>query len=285
MLFEHWQQQHGALSPEVIMVTHRSVMPEGFTEFNTQGVQHADTISDAMQQAAALIPNNASGEVTLISDGMATDQHWQTTVAHLAARGIPLSVLALPAQQTHAVIADVAVQPWYHGQQFQAEVNILGADNAKSGNELRLVLRQQGRELARVEGINNQQALVSIKAALPDNEINTLELALMDGATIVSQKTLTLGRQAPLSLLYVSTHPEQLNALATLLGSGFTITSVTPTALHDVADLAQFTAVIMDDVASEQLPLPQQQRLLTAVNEQGVGLLYAGARMLLLKKI
>ncbi|MCH1917976.1 VWA domain-containing protein [Shewanella sp. A3A] len=280
-LLQQVQQQHASAAAVIVVSSQADVLADT-AAFNAGTTQQVGDISQALLQAEQLIPYGASGAITLISDGMATTAAWQQAVARLTARNIPLSILALKAQQAQPLIADVATQPWYKGQQFTAEVTIAGTRSDNEGNDLKLVLRQQGRDLAQLEDVSRQSQQLSISAELADSDTQSVDLLLLDGDNVISQKRLTVASQPAIPVLYISQQPQQ--QLATLLGAGFEVSTTTPEALEQVADLSQFAVLVMDDVASEQLPIAQQQRILTAVNQQGVGVFYAGGQQAFAKK-
>jgi Ca-activated chloride channel homolog len=89
----------------------------------------------------------------------------------------------------------------------------------------------------------------------------------------------TLAIQDPLRVLYLGDRMQHgAERLDDLLGRGFDVTDGSGRALDAATDLSAYDLVVVDDRPASKVPDAFQQRLLTAVQEQGLGLLFSGGK-------
>ena len=83
--------------------------------------------------------------------------------------------------------------------------------------------------------------------------------------------------EEPLKVLYVGERQQgAIDRLASLLGTGFDLTTAPPTAFADEIDFAGYEIVMLDDAPARSLAETGQRALTRAVQSDGVGLLASG---------
>jgi Ca-activated chloride channel family protein len=260
-----------------------SVIAVGRSEEATLAVSSASasSLGGALELAAAQIPDRSRGVVTLLTDGLATDQGWSRAITTLRARGIPVHTFDIAgevASELYPVALRVG-QSLRLGQTVRAVVDIIGTGSASS---VRL-MGPDGGELARAGPIQSEgRVAVPLDFEAPhagflDVTVEVEAAAGSDPANNTLRRVLAI--QEPLRLLYVGGRQRGgAERLAKLLGRGFDVVDAGSQKLDERLALDSYDLVVVDDKPADTLPAAFQQRLVAAVRGEGVGLLFAGGK-------
>ncbi|MDE0054219.1 MAG: VWA domain-containing protein [Gammaproteobacteria bacterium] len=234
-------------------------------------------LGDALELAAQSIPAGLSGSVMLISDGRSTDRHWGGPLAQVLEREIPVHTVQLrPHDDPFLVnLQSSTARP---GESVRVTVDVVGTGTAfeavlMSGDD---ILGSSGpfdcdsRCSAGIEFEAAQARFLDITAELraPSEADGDLSNNRLHGVVAV---------QEPLRVLYVGDrHSASVDRLHSLLGIGFDLTPMPPDEIGDGFDFTGFDVVMLDDAPARLFSVESQRRLITAVQDQGVGVLASG---------
>lgn len=239
-------------------------------------------LGTALETALRQIPHGATGALTVITDGLATDRHWGPAMQELIGRGIPVKIVDL-GRDTRAVrpVRFDAPPLLRVGQTAALTVDIVG-------DAPRLVVRlneRSGRELARSAVVPCPgRTSVTLEfepaaAGFLETTIDVLDADTQRPASANASLTRTLAVQSPLRLLYLGGRVTHGAArLGELLGPGFAVTDAASLTRDTAPDFASYDLVALDDRPTADLPAEFQTQLARAVRRDGVGLLYSGGR-------
>ena len=236
------------------------------------------SLSAALAAAAQQFPVGVSGRIALISDGLATDRDWGSTVGSLIERGVAVDVHDLGVRDDDVYPAAIYTAGESRvGDTVDVFVTVIG-----TGDVTVVLTDGDGEELARTETRVEERRDVALSFE-PDTEgfmTLTAEVTAEHGDSNLQNNRVSAGLavQQPVNVLYLAA-PEQDGAahLQHLLGPGFAVD--TPEWPLDAnLSLERYQLVMLDDLPARLLPDAFQQRLSTAVQEQGLGLLFAGGR-------
>ncbi|MCY3821272.1 MAG: VWA domain-containing protein [Gammaproteobacteria bacterium] len=234
-------------------------------------------LGDALELAAQSIPAGLAGSVMLISDGRSTDRHWGGPLAQVLEREIPVHTVQLrPHDDPFLVnLRSSAARP---GESVRATVDVVGTGTAfevvlTSGDD---ILGSSGpfdcdsRCPAGIEFEAAQAGFLDITAELraPAEADGDLSNNRLHGVVAV---------QEPLRVLHVGDrHSASVDRLHSLLGIGFDLADMPPDRFGDGFDFTRFDVVMLDDVPARLFSVESQRSLVTAVQDQGVGVLASG---------
>ena len=235
-------------------------------------------LGDALALGAQSIPFGVGGSVTVISDGMSTDRRWGRSVAQLIEREIPVHAYDLGASNTDAFLGSLNVSNARPGEMVRVGTDVIG-----DGKNLRIVLRQNDATLAESEPFDSEgrtHVVVEFEAEEVGFVDFTAELLVPGGVdSDVSNNILSgvAAIQDPLQVLYLSDLVGDPVARASeLLGDGFEVSTVDPSALDADFNFAAYDIVILDDLPARQIDLEVQENISRAVREEGLGLMHSG---------
>ena len=236
------------------------------------------SLSAALAAAAQEFPAGVAGRIALISDGLATDRDWGSTVSGLIERGVAVDVHDLGVRDDDVYPAALySIGETRVGDTVNAVVTVVG-----SGEVSVVLTDDDNREWARAEGYVEGRAEVLLNFEPEAAGFMTLtaevEAASGDGNPDNNRVTAALAIQPPVDVLYLGSAEHNGAAhIQQLLGAGFAVE--TPDwPLDPELALERFELVMVDDVPTRSLPEPFQRRLAAAVEERGMGLLFAGGR-------
>ena len=248
---------------------------------SVDGTDSTSSLSQALALALQQLPIGVSGRVTLISDGLSTDRDWGSTLRPLTERGIPVDVHDLGWRNDDVYPAALeAVEEWRVGDTVEAVVTVVGT------GPVTVVLKDEdgealARESVRIDGRGEVPLVFEPERA--GFMTLTVEVTTESGtAADVNPENNDLSRafavQPPLRVLYVADRERgSRDELQQLLGAGFVID--TPEApLTAELPLDDYALVMVDDVPAAALTEAFQQRIMTAVRREGLGLLFSGGR-------
>lgn len=239
-------------------------------------------LGDALAAAERQIPDGATGVVTLVTDGLATDRRWGPTVQRLIARGIPVATYDLGRNEKDIYPTRISADPLLRvGQTARFTVEVVGTAPAvrvrlsdAGGGELALSapMESTGRVSVPLEFEPRDAGFLAVRA----------ELVLPPGADAdLSNNRLerTFAVQGPLRVMYAGDRVRQGAArLGDMLGRGFAIDDAGERTLDGAADPGAYDLVMVDDRPASRLPEAFQTRLETAVRQGGLGLIFSGGK-------
>ena len=238
------------------------------------------SLSAALAAAAQRFPAGVSGRIALISDGLATDRDWGSTVAGLIEREVAVDVYDLGARDDD--LYPTALYPldeFRVGDTAQLAVTVVGY------GDINVVLTDgDGRERARAQATVDGRAEVPLSFEPESEGFMTLTVEVQslagqpDSGSGNNRLTAGVAVQPPIGLLYLgASGQEGVTHVRELLGAGFAVD--TPDwPLDPELMIEGYELVVVDDVPASSLPEPLQQRVAAAVRERGLGLLFAGGR-------
>ncbi|MEM7515502.1 MAG: hypothetical protein AAF368_01070, partial [Planctomycetota bacterium] len=148
-------------STEVHLVLAGGILPEGEFERHFQSVRHLATEGDtspipaALRSAARSIPRGGSGSITLLSDGLASDEFAARALSTLSVRGIPVhtKILVRPGDDVFPVALEpVGQTPLLVGRTVRLNAEVVGPEATVS--EIDVILRgPNGQVAAQEEGV------------------------------------------------------------------------------------------------------------------------------------
>ena len=257
------------------------------------GTELSSPIGDALGRAARSIPTGYPGEITLITDGQATDTRWASAVAELTSRGIPVHTLLVASSDSDPRIVAVTGAPQSGaalrvGTTVAIEARILDAPAAfdlvlegQSGGEIR--------ELARESFVRNIQAteITTAQLSFEPESSGFLTIAVrIESTTPLGREendtfATTLAIGPPLEALYVGSRMARGGeALSELVGPGFHITNTNPDDLSDpkLAEVlfGNSDLVVLDDAPASTVSNASLEAIAAAVTEAGLGLFASG---------
>lgn len=237
------------------------------------------SLATALQIGARAIPEGASGAVTILSDGLATDRHWGDAMAELTERGIPLHTVSCePSPGSPRPVSLTLPDTMRVGHTATARVRLVG-----DGATVRVVLRDGETVLAsRDDVVLTGFATIALAFEPVVSGFRDYELAIevtggSDARTDDDRLSRLVAIQDPLKVLYLGQRVEGSGpAIEKLLGAGFDV---------DVRDTGgappmdeRHQVIMLDDRPASALPDTWQQFIAEGVNRRGVGLLASGGR-------
>ena len=239
------------------------------------GADTRSPLSTALEAAARSIPDGARGAITVVSDGLATDRHWATSVQDLGARGVPVHTIEAARSTDVAPVRCEALGPLRVGQTARVGVDIIGY-----GTGISVALNGPDGELDRLDGIDCEGRATVVLEFEPE-VAGFLAVACTVEATNGSsalpesdELKRTFAVQDPLRVLYLGERMQGgSDRVGELLGRGFEVTNAPAGAS---AELARADLVLLDDRPAESLPASLQEEIARRVTEDGLGLLAAG---------
>ncbi len=234
-------------------------------------------IGDALRHALRAVPEGAGGAVTLISDGLSTDDGWHRAVQELTERGLPLHAIALEAADED--VRPVGLQPLDElrvGHVGRVRVAVAARDA-----QVQLTLRADGEVVGEPVAVACR-GVASVDMPIEPARAGFVELAVearrtdaadADASTDVLTRTVAV--QDPLRVLYLGGRVQQASGyVAQLLGAGFAVREPS----GDAIDLADVDLTMLDDRAATDVPAAWQQAVAEAVQQRGMGLFVSGGR-------
>ena len=261
------------------------------------GSEGGSPIGDALSRAARSIPTGYPAEVTLVTDGMATDQRWAHAVSELTSRGIPVHTLRVNDAPADTRIVGLTAAPESAGTLRVGTTVVIEARIADAPLAFDLVLEGTAsdqlnaprRELARESfTLDGKRAKVTTARVTFEPKVfgflaitARIESTTDQGREDNDFLDTTLAIGPPLEALYVGARMARGDqALSELVGPGFRITNATP---EDLADpnifdvlLGKSDLVVLDDAPASAISNANFESIATAVTEAGVGLFASG---------
>lgn len=253
--------------------------PEG-AEYITLPAEAGSPLGDALSMAALSIPAGKRGSVSLISDGLSTDDSSQAAASRLAERGIPVNTVALQGSPADTALVGLDVAEALPGEAVKISAHVVG-----SGKGLRLTVRQGERVLARsapFDSDGSRYVELRFEAERPGFVDLTAELTAPEGTDRDAANNILRGIasvQAPVRALYLGNRQVGGEAAARRLFAGAVdISAVDPGRIDGGFDFSRYDVLIMDDLPAKTVSAGGQAAIRRAVRQDGLGLFYSGGR-------
>ena len=239
--------------------------------------QGSSPLSAAIARAQSLIPNKGAGSVSIASDSLATRPDDNRAIAALRSRKIPIHWIELPT--THRPPTPVQVRwpaPLRQGTSGRLIVKIV-SDSAASGE---VTLKHASETLAS-SPFNNSNQQQTVELTFEPKEAGFLDCEVVVSSGDENQTLpLVLPIEQPHQLLYMGDLQKGGPAkLAEMLGAGFRVTAADVNDSTGLGDLLRKTDLVMlDDLPAVSLPKETEQQLVSAVQNDGLGIVMSGGR-------
>jgi Mg-chelatase subunit ChlD len=263
----------------------RSPQSGAFGGFTNEVGREASNLTEAIDKALALIPQNSPGKILVISDGRWTGKDPATATSKAAARGVAIDYRSLQRSSANdlavsQIDAPVRVTP---GEAFMITAWV----KSPLQQEVSYELRRGGQILAAgrtnaVVGLN--RLTFRDLAGEPGAQGYTIRISgAQNGAgddpipENNSAKVL-VGVQGPRPLLLVSSSTN--SGLARLLSAGgMNVKLATPENCDWTLDsLAQYSGVLIENVPAEKITTGGMESIASWVSEAGAGLMMSGGK-------
>ena len=266
-------------------------LEERFDRLNLD-LDRARDLSACLELAASQLPSGVSGSLILASSGLPEEQRrtedpagatWRRSASRLADRGLPLSLVGLPAPRSAARSLDLRPSGELRAGHPGRALAAVRAEQSR----VRVRLSYNGEEWASAEANVRGRAEVLLEWAPTEAglfacqlEVIDLSAELVDGEPPVDRQEVWVAVQEPLDVLYLGERMAAGQArFSELAGSGFRFAQA-PVEGDVVEDLPleQIDVVVLDDRSAASLDEAWLEQLVEEVQSRGLGLLLAGGR-------
>ena len=243
--------------------------------------QTGTNIEAALESALESFAPHHLKRVVLMTDGNENMGRFGTMVSRLKAEGVQVHTMPLRARSDHDVWIETIMAPSdvTSEEQFPLEVHVFSQTNTSGRVEVREGSRTLGdREVQLVQGINRvafetnvkgESGPVTLEAEVTTPEDTFLENNKFRNSVVVNGQP---------RILYVEGRGQSAQYLpAALRTEGYTVTSLDAAALPSKpAELDSYDAVLLSDVARNNLSGPQMTALASYVRDLGGGFILSG---------
>jgi len=252
---------------------------------NAPRVISSSSISDALATAARLVPNEALGAVTVVSDGDAVDANWGDAIRQLAERRIPVHAIEVDPTDDDVYPCGIrSTPPLRVGQIARVAVDVVGR-----ADEIVVTLVADDDVLARSAATACPgHATIALEfepaeAGIIDVEARVEVVSGVDADADNNRFPSSLAIQEPIRAFYLAERlVDSRSRMSDLIGRGVELAEPSAAQLatlaRDPEGLAAYDLVIIDDRPAESIPRPVQEAIVRAVQNEGVGLFYAGGK-------
>ena len=250
---------------------------------NNHIIEQGSSLSDALALGLMSIPLGANGSVALISDGLATDNHWSQTLAHYKNRGVPVHTYQLSPQAQALYLAAIDIAPVRIGEAAKIRATVVG-----KAENLQIVVYDKHQRVAQSETFSSE-GTHSIELLYSPSEVGfkKLKVRLQAQNELVlpnSELSALLAVQEPRRALYLSeraSNDKQNNAvqhLQSLVGPSFVIENKVAATLNSDESFEHYDLIIQNDLPAKNLATTVQHKMQQAVAQHGLGLFHSGAK-------
>ena len=266
-----------------LVVIGQSLTDNNLTQFKSvshvspESTQGSSPLSAAIARAQSLIPHKGAGSVSIASDSLATRPDDNRAIAALRGRKIPIHWIELPTTQRPPTPVQVRwPAPLRQGTSGRLIVKIV-SDSAASGE---VTLKRESETLAS-SPFNNSKQQQTVELTFEPKEAGFLDCEVVVSSGDENQTLpLVLPIEQPHQLLYMGDLQKGGPAkLAEMLGAGFRVTAADVNDSTGLGDLLRKTDLVMlDDLPAVSLPKETEQQLVSAVQNDGLGIVMSGGR-------
>ncbi|MDM3872154.1 VWA domain-containing protein [Porticoccus sp. W117] len=246
--------------------------------------ERASSLGAVLEIAAQQVPTGMPGLITLITDGLSTEHDWGPAVQSLTSRNVHVNTfdLGLPGDDFYISGFNLDKPILKAGQTALGIINVVG-----TGEGFRVRLDGPDGQLAISEQFSSDgQAQVVVPFDVPETEFFKVTATLVSSENSAKDRvdsnnsmTRLFAIQPPLRVLYLG--DRQINAASRLndmIGAGFDVIDGSGMPIDGETDLESYDLVFLDDRPASKMPASIQDKLVNAVHERGLGLLYSGGR-------
>ncbi len=270
--------------------------PPGLPKFTANIDAQGSDIASALRFAYASLPSEKNCRVVVISDGRVTSGQAREEAEASAQLGIEVSTVLLDKPTTQEILLESLQAPSQIQPDSPFEIRVTAVSN-QSDVDAVLVVEAQGAgqnerrsEISR-ENIKLQKGknLFVIPQRSPSATVLRYTAHIeskQDSEPANNRAQTSVVVTGPSKVLYITARPDSANstpALAArqlqraLISSGMKLEAIYPDQLPtDLADWQAYSAILLDDVTSEQFAPVQLDWLAALVNEMGLGLMVIG---------
>ena len=264
----------GSVSVVQVGGSERAVDSPNFVHMNTD---EKSPLGDALELAAQSIPFGVSGSVTVVSDGLATDQHWGRAFDLLREREIPVHSISIdPTPDVY--VSDVRSTDVRPGENVSLFVEVIGA-----GSDLTVTAVHEDEVIAQSDGLTSdgrKTVMLEFKAEQPgfmEVEVDVSAPDNLDTDLTNNRWRHVVAVQDPVRVLYLGNRQSGGDdSLTDLLGIGFKIDAPIASSLSEDIDLSNYDVVMLDDAPTSVVPEGVQSKIADAVRNEGLGLIHSG---------
>lgn len=253
-----------------------------FAGFTAQvGVDHS-RLNHAIESALALIPPDGGGRILVLSDGQWTGQDPASAAARAAGRGVAVDYRLIERPQ----VSDVAIQSFLTpqsvlpGQAFVLNAWVQSPTDQKIQYQLR-----RGDEIisSGSKQISAGRSRLMFRDRAEKAGVNEYALTVQgpqdDPIPENNEARALVGVEGARPVLAVSAAGENSGLVKLLRGGGLEVTGKTPAQCQwSLAALAQFSAVLLENVPAGQIGMSGMETLAAWVENTGSGLALTGGQ-------
>lgn len=256
------------------------------------GLESATDLASGVRLAMSMIPPDAAGRMTLVSDGNETQGSLLTAARAAAAAGVPIDVLPVPYQYTNEVIFDGLYAPATARKGQTINVRMSLTAKASVAGELTLMMGDRpvdlspddpstfGQVYTLDEGMNSLLVPVTVSRAGPQ-EFRAFFEPIESGGDTIAENNNAAGVTFVSSegrVLLLSQSSQGVDPLISALDESRIEVEWSPAedAPRSVIEWQQYDAVILMDTPSYAFDLVQQKELAAYVRDAGGGLVMIG---------
>lgn len=250
---------------------------KSFSHVSPESTQGSSPLSAAITRAQSLIPSNGAGSLTIASDSLATRPDDDRAIAALRSRKIPIHWVELPTAERPPTAVQVHwPAPLRQGTSARLIVKVVSGA-AASGE----VLLKHGEETLASAPFNNSNQQQHVELTFEPKEAGFLDCDVVVFSGSESQSLpVVLPIEQPHQLLYLGDLQKDGPAkLAEMLGASFEVIAGD---VNDSAALGEMLQkadlVMLDDMPAESLPKEAERQLVSAVKNDGLGIVMSGGR-------
>jgi Mg-chelatase subunit ChlD len=262
-------------------VTEHPPQPGGFTEFNYQLGRDASNLHDAVERAASLVGTDEPARMVVLSDGQWTGRDPISAAAKAASRGIPIDFRLTSRDSTadlaiDSVEAPGAVQP-REGFMVTAWLR------SPAPQSVQYELKRAGQRIsAGTRDIPAGLSRLTFRDAVhePSTAAYTLEIRGTEPDAVPENNVARalVGVEGPKPILLL-THKPSSTFARLLEGGGLKIVGKSPDqATWSLADLSNYSAVIIEEISAAQIGNSGLENLAAWVPQTGSGIMLTGGR-------
>ena len=252
-----------------------------FAGFMNEVGRDASNLSDAIDKALSLMPQDAPGRILVLSDGRWTGKDPSAGAARAATRGVAIDYRI----EQRVAANDVAI----------TEIDAPGTVTPGEAFMITAWVRSPLQQDVSFELVRNGQRIAAGKRLVPSGlsrvtfrdqapepgtHSYTIRLSVNPDDPVPENNTakLLVGIQGPKQLICV-TESQNSGLVRLLQNGGLKLSVATPAAASwSLEDLSRYSAVIIENVSAEKLGAASMENISMWVKETGAGLMMTGGK-------
>lgn len=256
------------------------------------GLESATDLASGVRLAMSMIPGDAAGRLTLVSDGNETQGSLLTAARAAAAAGIPIDVLPVPYQYGREVIFDGLYAPATARKGQTINVRMSLTAKAPTTGELTLMMGDRpvdlspddpetfGQMYTLNEGVNTLMVPVTV-ARSGAQEFRAFFAPIDPESDAIAENNTAAGVTfvaAEGTVLLIADNPRAAQPLIDAMEESRIGVEARPSdqAPRSLAELQEFDAIVLMDVPAYAFDFAQQREMASYVRDAGGGLVMIG---------